>query len=176
MASDSAIDALYADLHRVAQRERFRAGRPNTLQTTAILHEAYIKLSNRDAWDSREHFLATAATTMRHVLIDAARERMSAKRGAGIRPIALGDAHEIPGLDREDDEQLLAVGLALQRLEQFDPELAKLVDCRFFVGLSERETGEIMGFSERTVRRRWSHARAWIHRELSTGRDSPEER
>lgn len=175
MASDSAIDALYADLRRVAQRERFRAGRPNTLQTTAVLHEAYIKLSNRDAWDSKEHFLATAATAMRHVLIDAARERMSAKRGGGIRPMALGDAHEIPGLDREDDQQLLAVGLALQRLEQFDPELAKLVDCRFFVGLSERETAEIMGFSERTVRRRWSHARAWIHRELSTGRGLHEE-
>jgi len=175
MASVSAIEALYADLRRVAQRERFRAGRPNTLQTTAILHEAYIKLSNRDAWDSKEHFLATAATAMRHVLIDAARERMSAKRGGGIRPMALGDAHEVPDLDPEDDEQLLAVGIALQRLEQFDPVLAKLVDCRFFVGLSERETGEIMGFSERTIRRRWLHARAWIHRELSTDRGSREE-
>lgn len=175
MASDSAIDVLYADLRRAAQRERFRAGRPNTLQTTAVLHEAYIKLSNRDSWDSKEHFLATAATAMRHVLIDAARERMSAKRGGGVRPIALDDVGDIPGLNLEDDQQLMAVGEAVQRLEQFDPELAKLVDCRFFVGLSERETGEIMGFSERTVRRRWAHARAWIYRELSAGRGSHEE-
>jgi len=167
MASDSAIDALYADLRQAARRERFRAGRPSTLQTTAVLHEAYIKLSNRDAWESREHFLATAATAMRHVLIDAARERMSAKRGGGVGPIALDDMDDIPDVSPEDDQQLMAMGGALQRLEQLDPDLAKLVDCRFFVGLSERETGEVMGFSERTVRRRWLQARAWIHRELS---------
>ncbi len=167
MASDSAINALYADLRQAAQRERFRAGRPNTLQTTAVLHEAYIKLSNRDSWESREHFLATAATAMRHVLIDAARERMSAKRGGGVRPVTLDDMDAVPDLNQDDDEQLLAMGAVLQRLEHFDPDLAKLVDCRFFVGLSERETGEVLGFSERTVRRRWLQARAWIHRELS---------
>jgi RNA polymerase sigma factor (TIGR02999 family) len=167
MASESAIGALYADLRQAAQRERFRAGRPNTLQTTAVLHEAYIKLSNRDAWESRAHFLGTAVTAMRHVLVDAARERMSAKRGGGVRPIALDDVGDIPDFSPEDDQQLMAMGEALQRLEQLDPELAKLVDCRFFVGLSERETGEIIGISERTVRRRWLQARAWIHRELS---------
>ncbi len=167
MVSDSAIDALYADLRQAARRERFRAGRPNTLQTTAVLHEAYIKLSNRDEWESREHFLAVAATAMRHVLIDAARERMSAKRGSGIRPVALDEVDGVPDANAGDDLQLIAVGGALQRLEQLDPDLAKLVDCRFFVGLSERETGYVMGLSERTVRRRWSQARAWIHREIS---------
>ncbi len=167
MASDSAIDALYADLRQAARRERFRAGRPNTLQTTAVLHEAYLKLSNRHAWESREQFLATAATAMRHVLIDAARERMSAKRGGGLRPIPLDDVEDDRDAHAEEDLQLVAVGGALQRLEQVDPDLAKLVDCRFFVGLSERETGDVMGLSERTVRRRWSQARAWIHREIS---------
>jgi RNA polymerase sigma factor (TIGR02999 family) len=167
MASDSAIDALYADLRQAARRERFRAGRPNTLQTTAVLHEAYIKLSNRGIWESREHFMATAATAMRHVLIDAARERMSAKRGDGVRPIALDDVDSVADPHDGDDLQLMALGEALQRLEQLDADLAKVVDCRFFVGLSERETGEVMGLSERTVRRRWLQARAWIHRELS---------
>lgn len=155
-----AIDAqLYDDLHRAARRERFRAGRPNTMQTTAVLHEAYVRLSGKPEWQSRDHFLAVAATTMRYVLVDAARARLAAKRGSGEVPVALDgeDAADV------EDAQIVQLGDALQGLAEFDPELARLVDCRFFVGMTEEETARILGVSDRTVRRRWLQARAWIY-------------
>lgn len=165
VATDAIVEALYDDLRQIAQRERFHAGSPQTLSTTGVIHEAYLKLHKRDGWESREHFLGTAATAMRHVLVDAARARLAAKRGDGARPLPIDGAD--PAI--EEDRQLVALGDALRDLAAFDPELAKLVDCRFFAGLDERETGEVMGISERTVRRRWSQARAWIHRELADG-------
>ena len=158
----SGIDAeLYEDLHRVARRERYRAGRPNTLQTTAVLHEAYVRLSGKPEWQSRDHFLAVAATTMRYVLIDAARARLSGKRGAGEAPVPLDHA-DLPG-DATEDLQIVQLGDALQELAEFDPQLARLVDCRFFVGMTEQETARVLGVSDRTVRRRWLQARAWIY-------------
>lgn len=166
MPTDTIVEALYDDLRQVARRERFFAGSPQTLSTTAVIHEAYLKLYKRDGWESREHFLGTAVTAMRHVLVDAARARLTAKRGDGERPLPIDAA----GVETapEEDRQLVALGDALRDLGEFDPELAKLVDCRFFAGLDERETGEVMGISERTVRRRWAQARAWIHRELGS--------
>lgn len=165
VATDAIVEALYDDLRQIAQRERFHAGSPQTLSTTGVIHEAYLKLHKRGGWESREHFLGTAATAMRHVLVDAARARLAAKRGDGARPLPIDGTD--PAL--EEDRQLVALGDALRDLAQFDPELAKLVDCRFFAGLDERETGDVMGISERTVRRRWAQARAWIHRELADG-------
>lgn len=167
VATDSIVEALYDDLRHIAQRERFHAGSPQTLQTTAIIHEAYLKLHKRDGWESREHFLGTAATAMRHVLVDAARARLSAKRGSGQRPAAVDGERQDAAL--AEDRELVALGEALRDLAQLDPELAKLVDCRFFAGFDECETGTVMGISERTVRRRWAQARAWIHRELANG-------
>ncbi len=165
VATDAIVEALYEDLRKIAHRERFHAGSPQTLSTTSVIHEAYLKLHKRDGWESREHFLGTAATAMRHVLVDAARARLSAKRGDGVRPDQLDRADKALA----EDLQLVALGDALRDLAAFDPELAKLVDCRFFAGLDERETGTVMGISERTVRRRWTQARAWIHRELADG-------
>jgi RNA polymerase sigma factor (TIGR02999 family) len=167
VATDSIVEALYDDLRQIAQRERFHAGSPQTLQTTAVIHEAYLKLHRRDGWESREHFLGTAATAMRHVLVDAARARLSAKRGNGERPLPIDKS----GSDNvsAEDRQLVALGDALRDLAELDPELAKLVDCRFFAGFDECETGTVMRISERTVRRRWAQARAWIHRELANG-------
>lgn len=162
-ATDVMTKALYDDLKRIAKRERFRAGSPQTLQTTAVIHEAYLKLHQRDQWESREHFLGVAATAMRHVLVDAARTRLTDKRGGGMRPDALSD--DLGGAIIEDRE-IIRLGEALHDLAALDSGLAKVVDCRFFAGLDERETGQVMGISERSVRRRWTQARAWIHREM----------
>jgi len=123
---DAVTQNLYGELRSMAHRERRRAGNPQTLQTTALINEAYLKLHQSDGWSSREHFLGTAATAMRHILIDAARARMSLKRGEGVR----------------------------------------VVECRFFAGYSEAETGKILGVSERTVRRDWLQAKAWLYRSL----------
>ena len=165
--TDAIIESLYEDLREIARRERFHAGRPLTLQTTAVLHEAYIKLYRREDWESREHFLGTAATAIRHVLVNAALARKAAKRGGGTRAAPLDEAHDMPSGD--EDRELIALDDALKELGAFDPELAKLIDCRFFAGLTETETAEVMGISERSVRRRWTQARAWVHREMSEG-------
>lgn len=165
--TDAIVETLYDDLRDIARRERFRAGQPMTLQTTAVLHEAYIKLYKRDDWESREHFLGTAATAIRHVLVNAALARKAAKRGDGVRPLPLDEAGD--AAFTQDDRQLVALGEALEGLMTFDAELAKLIDCRFFAGLSEAETAEVMGISERTVRRRWTQARAWVYREMAQG-------
>ncbi|MGY4399064.1 RNA polymerase sigma factor (TIGR02999 family) [Sphingomonas sp. UYAg733] len=162
--SDVLAAALYDDLHKVAHRERFRAGRPDTMQTTAVLHDAYLKLSDRAEWQSRDHFMAVASTTMRHVLVDAARARLAAKRGSGERAVPIDEA-VLP--EDSGDRQLVKLGEALQALAGFDEELARLVDCRFFAGMTEEETARVLGVSDRTVRRRWLQARAWIHQEMT---------
>lgn len=163
--SEELIAILYEDLRRIARRERWSAGSPNTLQTTAILHEAYLKLHKQDVWKSREHFLGVAATAMRHILVDAARARLTAKRGSGGSNLPIEAANEVPAAE-PSDEQMVRLGDALRDLAALDPQLAKLVDCRFFAGLDENETARLMGVSDRTVRRWWVQARAWIHREL----------
>ncbi len=157
--------ALYDDMHRIAQRERRRAGLPETWQTTAVLHEAYLKLYRKTDWESREHFLGTAAKAMRHVLINAARARLTGKRGAGNAPLRIEAAGEGPAL--AEDMDIVRLGEALRALEAIDPDLAKLVDCRFFAGLDERETARVLGVTDRTVRRWWVQARAWLHREMA---------
>lgn len=159
--------ALYDDLHRIAQRARWNAGRPDTFQTTEILHESYLKLHERNDWQSRDQFLATVATTMRHILIDAARARMTAKRGSGVGDLPIEAAQERT-TDVIEDRDLVRLGEAMRDLADLDPQLAQLVDCRYFAGLSDSETAKIMGVTDRTVRRWWVQARAWIHNELET--------
>jgi RNA polymerase sigma factor (TIGR02999 family) len=156
---------LYDELHRLAQRERWHAGRPDTLQTTAVMHEAYLRLFKRSEWGSREHFLGTAVTTMRHILIDAARARLAVKRGSGMSDLPLEEA-ERGAADLQQDEEMIRLGDALQGLAQLDPNLAKLVDCRFFAGMSNDESAQVLGVTDRTVQRWWTQARAWLHSEL----------
>ena len=156
-------DALYAEMRAAAKRERWRAGRPSTWQTTAVIHEAYLKLYQRGGWSSREQFLATAATAMRHVLVDAARARLTEKRGDGVKPLPIEAADKAM---LEEDAEVVELGDALTALAAFDPKLAKVVECRFFAGFDEAETGLLMGVSDRTVRRWWNQARAWLHREI----------
>ena len=163
-AADGLAALLYDDLRHAARRERFRAGRPDTLQTTAVLHEAYLRLSARSEWESRDHFLAVASTTMRCVLVDAARARLAAKRGHGERPVPI---KEVEQAEPDPDAEMVRLGDALSELAAFDPDLARLVDLRFFAGMTEIEAAAALNVSDRTVRRRWLQARAWLYKEMT---------
>lgn len=162
LVTDELMQLLYEELRSIARREYSRAGAPQTLQATALIGEVYLKMQNR-AWDSQAHFLATAATAMRNLLIDAARARQSAKRG--------GEYDFTRGLDtlaaEVEDSQIVKLGEALQSLSRLDQDLSTLIDCRFFAGMSDDETAKVLGVSPRTLRRRWMLARAWIHREMA---------
>jgi RNA polymerase sigma factor (TIGR02999 family) len=165
LSGDRLVASLYAELRVIARREHFRAGAPQTLQATALISEAYIKLQKRDDWSSKAHFLGCAATAIRHILIDAARARLASKRNAetesytrSLDSLAAAVPH---------DDQLVSLGDALKQLSAMDANLAQVVDCRFFAGLDERETAEVLGVSDRTVRRWWVQARAWIYREMA---------
>ena len=160
------VSDLYAELRSIARREHRRVGGGETMATTALVSEAYIKLKNREGWESKAHFLGTAATAIRHILIDAARARLSAKRGAGDYAFT----RQIDSLAAAipQDADVVRLGDALQSLAALDATLAKLIDCRFFAGLTELETASVMGVSDRSVRRLWIKARAWVHREMES--------
>lgn len=164
LAFDTLTQLLYDELHQIAEREYRRAGSPATLQPTALVSEAYIKLQRHAGWHDQNHFLACAVTAMRHILIDAARARMSAKRKA--ERASLTQALDVIA-HGSDDAELVRLNDALVALGEVDPRLAKVVECRFFAGLSERETASVLGVSERTALRWWNQARAWIYAELA---------
>lgn len=132
------------------------------LQPTELVHEAYLKLvpAGHVAWESRAHFLAVAARAMRQVLVEQARRQHAGKRGGGARHVTLGDDQVALG---GDADELLALDDALERLE---PRLRAVVEHRFFGGLTERETAEVLGVTERTVQRDWVRARAWLYKEI----------
>ena len=158
------VQALYAELRTVASRERWKLGDAGALQTTALINETWLKLHRVESWNDRQHFLRAAAVAMRQVLIDAARERYAAKRGGGLADVTLSAAERIAD---GSDESLLEVEAALGRLQALDPRLAQVVECRFFAGFSELETAEALAISERTVRRDWLKAKAWLAVELA---------
>jgi len=164
LAFDTLTQLLYDELHQIAEREYRRAGSPATLQPTALVSEAYIKLQRHGGWKDHSHFLASAVTAMRHILIDAARARMTAKRK--MERGSFTQALDVVAHD-SDDAELVRLNDALVALATVDPRLAKVVECRFFAGLSERETAGVLGVSERTALRWWTQARAWIHAELA---------
>lgn len=164
-SSDVLVRQLYGELHLIAQREHRRAGSPMTLQPTALVGEVYLKIQHRADWQNKAHFLGCAATAMRHVLVDAARSRLSAKRN-GQRESLTGALIEIAD-GAHDDAELVRLGDALTDLARYDPLLAKVVDCRFFIGLDEAETAEVLGVTDRTVRRWWTRARAWIYDQMT---------
>lgn len=161
-ALDRLVPLVYEDLRRVAHRQLDREGGGHTLQTTGLIHEAYLKLAAGGAMSatSRAHFLAIAARAMRQVLVDYARRRKATKRGGGVISVTLGDQAN-PADTSADD--LLALDDALKQL---DPRQRQVIECRFFGGMEEKDIAEVLGVSERTVRRDWVKARAWLFKAL----------
>ncbi len=162
--AEQLLPLLYEDVRRVAQRERRRVSAGATLQTTALVHEAYLKLLNAARFNDGQHFLRAAALAMRHILINHARDRLAAKRGAGASHVALQDLVEE---DTAEEAALVDINDALGRLALLSPRLAHVVECRFFAGFTDEETARALGLTDRTVRREWVKARAWLRRELS---------
>ena len=166
-SADALLKLVYSELHRQAHRylQKERAG--HTLQTTALVHEAYLKLAGQRsvAWESRSHFFAIAATMMRRILIDYAKTKHRVRRGGIHSNLPLENALTISV--RETDFDLLALDEALNRLAAKEAQLAKVVELRFFSGLDVVETAEVLGLSESTIKRDWQMAKAWLHRELT---------
>jgi RNA polymerase sigma-70 factor, ECF subfamily len=169
-AMDRLAPLVYGRLRRIAHRQLRAEPVGHTLSTTALVHEAYLKLvdQTRAEWQDRGHFFAVASGAMRRILVDYARRYRAARRGGGedgapVRPISLDDT-EIPVDERA--EALVALDEALERLGEFDARQARVVECRFFGGLTEEETAAALGISQRTVAREWVTARGWLFQEL----------
>lgn len=162
-ASDALFAELYAELRRRARVLR-RRGASHTLSTTGLVHESYLKLRGHDGWVSREHFLNTAARAMRQVLVNAAEARVAAKRGGGAWIVTLDEG---VGLTPARPEEVLALNEALSRFEQLSPRQARVVECRYFAGLSVEETAAALGVGTATVQRDWRFARAWLQQALT---------
>lgn len=157
------VEVFYGDLRRLARRERGRAaGSSETLGTTALVHEAYIRLARQGVFGDRAHFLNTAALAMRQVLVSHARARLRDKRGGGQPAIDI----DLVDVLAESDERIAALDDALNALERSAPRLARVVECRYFAGYSERETALALGVAERTVQRDWNMAKALLYEAL----------
>lgn len=165
-AETKVMSLVYPDLRLVAARLMRRERRGHTLQATAIVHEAYLRLvSNQErTWRNRAHFFAVAAGVMRHILVDHARRHVAGKRGAGRERVDLDQALRITDADVDT---VLEVDRVLRRLEQVDARLCRVVELRFFGGLTEEEAAEVLGISVISVKRDWSLAKAWLYEELS---------
>lgn len=160
------IPLVYDALHKIAANYLRRERDSHTLQTTSLVHEAYLKLvdQNRVQWQNRAHFFAIAAQAMRRILIHHARKVAAQKRGGGLKKVTLDDGSS-PSLDQ--NENLIALDDALKRLAEIDPQQSEVVELRYFGGLTVEETAEVLKISPRTVKREWAMARAWLYNELS---------
>jgi RNA polymerase sigma factor (TIGR02999 family) len=164
------FDRVYSELRRIAHGQAQRLGAPATLNTTAVVHEAYLKLVNAPAisWADRSHFYAVAAMAMRQILVDYARRGSAAKRGGRGALVSLDDIDSSDGVYVDpQQEQIVALDAALTRLAKLDERLARVVDMRFFAGLSVEETALALGVTDRTVKRDWRRARAYLHNEIA---------
>jgi RNA polymerase sigma-70 factor (ECF subfamily) len=165
-AADEAAVAIYDELRRLAAAYMRRERPGQTLQATALVHEAYLRLAGGGAaFTDHKHFIGLAARSMRQILVERARARGAQKRWAGMNRVTLTES--LVGAAAED-AMLPALDEALDRLEQLDPEQARIVELRYFVGLGIDETAAILGISPATLKRRWALARAWLFRELSS--------
>jgi RNA polymerase sigma factor (TIGR02999 family) len=166
-ALEAILPLVYNELRRLA-RANLRQQRPNhTLQTTALVHEAYLRLAAEESLrvENRAHFLGIAAQLMRWILVDYERSRRAAKRGAGITRLTLDQSIASP----QRDVDLLALDEALDRLAKLDSQQSRIIELRYFGGLSIEDTSDFLGLSPATVKRSWSSARAWLRREMSQG-------
>lgn len=166
-AFDQVMDLVYEDLRRIAHRQLRRARFGETLATTGLVHEAYLKLvdQTRAQFQDRNHFFAITAHAMRQIIVDYARKRFAKKRGGGQVPETYDE--ERIAAEREA-ERILAVDQALEQLKEIDERMLRVVECRFFSGLTEQETADALGMSLRTVQRTWMRARAWLKETLES--------
>lgn len=161
------LPLVYDELRRLAGRQLSRERPGHALQPTALVHEAYLKLIGQQEvrWQNRAHFMGVAAQAMRRILVDQARARLTHKRGGDLQSVSIDD---VTLFEEPRSAQLLALDAALSKLAGFDPEQARLVELRFFGGLTIEETADLLGVSDTTVKREWRLARAWLHRAVET--------
>jgi RNA polymerase sigma factor (TIGR02999 family) len=162
------MELVYGELHRMAARQMRRESAGHTLQTTALVHEAYLRLVGGEPpprWDSRRHFFAAAAEAMRRILVERARRKHREKRGGGAEHVDVAEFEIAAPLGNE--EESLAVHEALDRLAAHDARKAEVVKLRYFVGFSFEETAEVLGISVPTAKRDWAYSRAWLHQEIA---------
>jgi RNA polymerase sigma factor (TIGR02999 family) len=164
---DGLLAELYQELRELAAHHLKGERAGHTLQPTALVHEVYLRMSGRGAMavQGRTHFMAVASIAMRHVLVDHARSRAALKRGGDVTHVSVGE-HSAITEDRTED--VLAVDAALNKLALEDPKAVRIVEMRFFAGMTEVEIAEVLGISDRTVRNQWAFARAWLRRELES--------
>jgi len=166
-ALESLMPLVYGELRGLAHHYLQRERSDHTLQSTALVHEAYLRLTGQNApqWQNRAHFFGIAARVMRQILVEYARAHGAAKRGgAGVCRLTLDEALEIQQTAAVD---VIALDGALDRLSELDPQQSRIVELRFFAGLTIEDTSEVMGISPATVKRDWTSARAWLHREIA---------
>jgi RNA polymerase sigma factor (TIGR02999 family) len=165
-ARDRLMPLVYDELHRLAHQYMKRESKGHTLQTSALVNEAFVKLVDQKnvRWQNRAHFFGIAAQLMRRILVDHARSRETAKRGGGVQAISFDDALYVSD---ERSAEVVAVHEALEQLSQFDSRKGQVVELRFFGGLSIDETAQVLGVSPGTVMRDWTLAKAWLHREIT---------
>jgi RNA polymerase sigma factor (TIGR02999 family) len=166
-AAEELLPLVYDELRRLAVMKMAQQPAGQTLQATALVHEAWLRLEGgaRQRWESRRHFFAAAAQAMRHILIERARRKLRARHGAELERVDL-DAVEIAA-PTDDDERLLLISSALDELAALAPDKAEVVKLRFFVGLEEKEIAELLGVTPRTVERYWSYAKAWLFERIA---------
>jgi RNA polymerase sigma factor (TIGR02999 family) len=164
-AREALVPLVYGELRRIARHRLWHERPDHSLESAALVHEAYLRLVQQQPpeWQNRAHFFGVAAQLMRQILVDHARHRRAAKRGAGIPRLSLDPQMALP---QKRDVDILALDDALNRLADLDPQQSRIVELRFFGGLSIEETAVIMGISPATVKREWTTARAWLHREM----------
>lgn len=165
-AVDELLPYVYNELKKISSKYLHEEYRNHTLQTTELVHEAYIRLVGNQniAWQNRAHFFGIAAQSMRQILVDHARKRRSLKRGEGQSNISLDDVFEF---SEKSDEQLIALDEALKKLEAIEERSRKIVELRYFSGLTIEETAEVLNISPATAKRDWNFAKAWLYREIA---------
>jgi RNA polymerase sigma factor (TIGR02999 family) len=163
--AEDLLQQVYEDLRRLAASRMSRLPPGQTLQPTALVHEAWLRLQStgRQGWPSKAYFFAAAAEAMRRVLVDRVREKARLKRGGGWEKLEL-DAIDL--VDRNSDEKLLLINEALERFQAEDPDKAQVVRLKFFCGLTDREVAASLGVTERTIERHWAYAKAWLLRAI----------
>jgi RNA polymerase sigma-70 factor (ECF subfamily) len=173
-AADKLVSLVYPELRKIARRYLGNERPDHTLEATALVHEAYLRLVEETGrnWQSRTHFFAIAAHTMRQILVDHARAHQAKKRGGKERKLSLDSLAEMPlefiAVMREQDyPRLLMLDEALSKLQKQDPQQVKVVELRFFAGLTEEEVAEVVGISVQIVKREWKAARTWLYREMT---------